>query len=242
MMAASSSAEYDYLVKVILVGDSGVGKSCLLKRYMGEEFDQEYVSTIGVDFEIKQVSMHGQRVHLQIWDTAGQERFRTITTSYYRSSDAILTVFDVTEENSFLNVEAWLQDVRQYARAEAEIILVGNKVDLEKKRVVDFASAKEYADENGLTYIETSAKTGANVDQAFQLVTSTVVSAKMGAEAKHEDDDDDTDDGKRHDGQETSSAGNGGGQAVRLSNNHNNNGSNNSNSRTPGRQRKSGCC
>lgn len=217
------TAEYDYLMKIIMVGDSGVGKSALLKAFMGEEFTKHYVSTIGVDFEIKQMTIHDKKVHLQIvsgtrpsvrlvripalgppapwpparpphsstahprshrcsrtqWDTAGQERFRTITTSYYRSSDAILLVLDVTDKNSFRNIDAWLEDVRAYARKGVDIMLVGNKVDLEAQRVIDFQEAKAFADENFLPYMETSAKTGFNVEKAFNLLALEALQAKM---------------------------------------------------------------
>jgi Ras-related protein Rab-1A len=178
-LAGYPNADYDYLLKIIMVGDSGVGKSALLKSFMGEEFTKHYVSTIGVDFEIKQVIMNDKKVHLQIWDTAGQERFRTITTSYYRSSDAILLVFDVTDANSFKNIQAWLEDVRQYARKDVDIMLVGNKVDLEKERKVEFKSAKEFADDNFIPYMETSAKTSFNVNQAFNTVALAALQEKM---------------------------------------------------------------
>jgi len=182
-MSATAStfpnADYDYLLKIIMVGDSGVGKSALLKSFMGEEFTKHYVSTIGVDFEIKQVIMNEKKVHLQIWDTAGQERFRTITTSYYRSSDAILLVFDVTDVNSFKNIHAWLEDVRQYARKDVDIMLIGNKVDLEKERKVEFKAAKDFADDNFIPYMETSAKTNFNVNQAFNTVALAALQEKM---------------------------------------------------------------
>jgi small GTP-binding protein len=177
--ATFPNADYDYLLKIIMVGDSGVGKSALLKSFMGEEFTKHYVSTIGVDFEIKQVVMNDKKVHMQIWDTAGQERFRTITTSYYRSSDAILLVFDVTDPNSFKNIHAWLEDVRQYARKDVDIMLVGNKVDLEKDRKVEFKTAKDFAEDNFIPYMETSAKTNFNVNQAFNSVAMAALQEKM---------------------------------------------------------------
>lgn len=173
------NAEYDYLMKIIMVGDSGVGKSALLKAFMGEDFTKHYVSTIGVDFEIKQLMMDGKRVHLQIWDTAGQERFRTITTSYYRSSDAILLAFDATDKGSFRNVDAWLEDVRAYARKGVDILLVGNKVDLEGQRAVDYEEAVAYAEENALPFLETSAKTGFNVEKAFSSLAGAALKTKV---------------------------------------------------------------
>lgn len=169
----------DIVLKVILVGDSGVGKSCLLKTFMGDPFKGVYTSTIGVDFEIKPIQIDGKTVNLQIWDTAGQERFRTITTSYYRSADAILLVFDLTDEKTFQNLEAWMEDVRLYAQRHVEIMLLGNKVDLNDDRVVEYRDAKAYADKNNFQYFETSAKTKINVDKAFTKLTQTVYATKL---------------------------------------------------------------
>jgi len=149
----------DMVLKLILVGDSGVGKSCLLKAFMGDPFKGVYTSTIGVDFEIKPMVVNGKTVNLQIWDTAGQERFRTITTSYYRSADAIMLVFDLCDEKTFTNLEAWMEDVRLYSQKGVEIILIGNKCDLNEERTVEYKDAKAYADKNQFTYFETSAKT-----------------------------------------------------------------------------------
>lgn len=172
-------SDYDFLLKIIFVGDSGVGKSALLKSFMGEEFTKHYVSTIGVDFEIKQTVMNNKKVHLQIWDTAGQERFRTITTSYYRSSDAILLVFDVSDANSFKNLATWLDNAREYARKDVAMMLIGNKADLQSERAVDYKTAKQFADDNFLPYLETSAKTVTNVEQAFNTVSITALQQKM---------------------------------------------------------------
>jgi len=185
--------EVEMILKIIMVGDSGVGKSCLLKSFMGEEveFDRSFPSTIGVDFEIKPISLtipgtnntngstQNKMINLQIWDTAGQERFRTITTSYYRSSDAIMLVFDVSDETSFRNLGAWLQDVRLYARDKVSIMLLANKADLVDKRVIDFKAAKEFADANNLMYMETSAKADINVDKSFNKLATVAYQQKQ---------------------------------------------------------------
>jgi Ras-related protein Rab-1A len=131
-----------------------------------------------VDFEIKQVVADGNTVNLQIWDTAGQERFRTITTSYYRSSDAILLVFDVSDSNTFKNLDSWLEDIRLYARENVDIMLIGNKVDLESSRATEFQEAKEFAERNNMLYVETSAKNHVNVDQAFTQITIAACATK----------------------------------------------------------------
>jgi len=189
----SFNPEVEMILKIIMVGDSGVGKSCLLKSFMGEEveFDRSFPSTIGVDFEIKPISLtipgtnttngptQNKMINLQIWDTAGQERFRTITTSYYRSSDAIMLVFDVSDETSFRNLSAWLQDVRLYARDKVSIMLLANKADLVDKRVIDFKAAKEFADANNLMYMETSAKADINVDKSFNKLATVAYQQKQ---------------------------------------------------------------
>lgn len=169
----------DMVLKVILIGDSGVGKSCLLKSFMGDPFKGVYTSTIGVDFEIKPIQIDGKTVNLQIWDTAGQERFRTITTSYYRSADAILLVFDLADERTFQNLDAWLEDVRLYASRSVEICLIGNKVDLQEERMIDFKDAKAYADKHNFQYFETSAKSKVNVEKAFTKLTHAVYTNKL---------------------------------------------------------------
>ncbi len=148
---------------------------------MGKEFTEGYISTIGVDFEMKTTTIHDKKVNLQIWDTAGQERFRTITTSYYRNSDAILIVFDIADATTFRNVQAWLDDVRSYARKDVEILLVGNKVDLYQDRKVSFEAAKKFADSHNMNYIETSAKTHFNVTKAYESVATDACTRKLTA-------------------------------------------------------------
>ncbi|KAL4400880.1 GTP-binding protein [Malassezia pachydermatis] len=158
---------YDLLVKLLLIGDSGVGKSCLLLRFCDDAWTPSFITTIGIDFKIRTIEVDGKRIKLQIWDTAGQERFRTITTAYYRGSMGILLVFDVTDEKSFQNIRNWYQDVQQHASEGACKILVGNKCDWEEKRVVTTEQGQELANELGMQYIETSAKANTNVDEAF---------------------------------------------------------------------------
>lgn len=159
--------EYDYLFKLLLIGDSGVGKSCLLLRFADDTYNESYISTIGVDFKIRTIELDGKTVKLQIWDTAGQERFRTITSSYYRGAHGIIIVYDVTDQESFNNVKTWLHEIDRYANENVNKLLVGNKNDLTTKKVVDTATAKEFADSLGIQFLETSAKTSENVEQAF---------------------------------------------------------------------------
>ncbi|GAA5939606.1 Rab family GTPase YPT1 [Sporobolomyces koalae] len=159
--------EYDLLFKLLLIGDSGVGKSCLLLRFADDTYTESYISTIGVDFKIRTIELEGKTVKLQIWDTAGQERFRTITSSYYRGAHGIIVVYDVTDADTFSNVKQWLQEIDRYACEGVNKLLVGNKSDLTSKKVVEYNVAKEFADQIGVSILETSAKNATNVEQAF---------------------------------------------------------------------------
>ncbi|KAI3870794.1 hypothetical protein C5167_013419 [Papaver somniferum] len=173
------SNEYDYLFKLLLIGDSSVGKSCLLLRFADDSYVDSYISTIGVDFKIRTVELDGKTVKLQIWDTAGQERFRTITSSYYRGAHGIIIVYDVTDMESFNNVKQWLNEIDRYANDSVCKLLVGNKSDLVDKKVVDTETAKAFADSLGIPFLETSAKEGSNVEQAF-LTMAAEIKKKMG--------------------------------------------------------------
>ncbi|KAK2992909.1 hypothetical protein RJ640_024063 [Escallonia rubra] len=186
-------ADYDYLIKLLLIGDSGnfvvmfcfmeasdllinnnyhliagVGKSCLLLRFSDDSFTTSFITTIGIDFKIRTIELDGKRIKLQIWDTAGQERFRTITTAYYRGAMGILLVYDVTDESSFNNIRNWIRNIEQHASDNVNKILVGNKADMdESKRAVPTSRGQALADEYGIKFFETSAKTNFNVEQVF---------------------------------------------------------------------------
>ncbi|KAL2096543.1 hypothetical protein ACEWY4_008691 [Coilia grayii] len=164
----------DYLFKLLLIGDSGVGKSCLLLRFADDTYTESYISTIGVDFKIRTIEMDGKTVKLQIWDTAGQERFRTITSSYYRGAHGIIIVYDVTDQESFNNVKQWLEEIDRYACENVSKLLVGNKSDLASRKVVDFTTAKEFATSLNIHILETSAKNASNVEKAFLTMASEI--------------------------------------------------------------------
>ncbi|KAH0979258.1 hypothetical protein GBA52_006435 [Prunus armeniaca] len=166
--------EYDYLFKLLLIGDSGVGKSCLLLRFADDSYLDSYISTIGVDFKIRTVEQDGKTIKLQIWDTAGQERFRTITSSYYRGAHGIIIVYDVTDQESFNNVKQWLNEIDRYASENVNKLLVGNKADLTANKVVSYETAKAFADEIGIPFMETSAKNATNVEQAFMAMAAEI--------------------------------------------------------------------
>ncbi|CDS09371.1 GTP-binding protein ypt1 [Lichtheimia hyalospora FSU 10163] len=174
------NSEYDYLFKLLLIGDSGVGKSCLLLRFADDTYTESYISTIGVDFKIRTIELEGKTVKLQIWDTAGQERFRTITSSYYRGAHGIIVVYDVTDQDSFNNVKQWMQEIERYAAEGVSKLLVGNKSDMVDKKVVETDQAKELADSLSIPFLETSAKDSSNVEQAF-LTMAKQIKDKVGS-------------------------------------------------------------
>jgi len=168
------SNDYDYLFKLLLIGDSGVGKSCLLLRFAEDSYTESYLSTIGVDFKIRTIDVDGKTIKLQIWDTAGQERFRTITAAYYRGAHGIVVVYDVTDSESFENVRMWLKEIERYAADYVEKLLIGNKSDLIAKKVVEYSIAKEFADSLNIPFLETSAKDSTNVDEMFYTMTKLI--------------------------------------------------------------------
>ncbi|XP_025082113.1 ras-related protein Rab-37-like isoform X3 [Pomacea canaliculata] len=157
--------------KVMLIGDSGVGKTCLLVRFKDGTFlSGSFISTVGIDFRNKVVEVDGAKVKLQIWDTAGQERFRSITHAYYRDAHALLLLYDVTNKTSFDNIRAWLAEINEYAQEDVVIMLLGNKCDASSERVIRKEEGERLAREYGVAFMETSAKTGVNVDLAFMAV------------------------------------------------------------------------
>ncbi|XP_037742014.1 ras-related protein Rab-8A isoform X2 [Chelonia mydas] len=127
---------YDYLFKLLLIGDSGVGKTCALFRFSEDAFNATFISTIGIDFKIRTIELDGKRIKLQIWDTAGQERFRTITTAYYRGAMGIMLVYDITNEKSFENIRNWVRNIEEHASPDVEKMILGNKCDVNDKRQV----------------------------------------------------------------------------------------------------------
>ncbi|XP_017195871.1 ras-related protein Rab-26 isoform X1 [Oryctolagus cuniculus] len=169
---------YDVAFKVMLVGDSGVGKTCLLVRFKDGAFlAGSFISTVGIDFRNKALDVDGTKVKLQIWDTAGQERFRSVTHAYYRDAHALLLLYDITNKASFNNIQAWLAEIREHAQHDVVLMLLANKVDSAHERVVKREDGEKLAkatarclQEYGLPFMETSAKTGLNVDLAFRAI------------------------------------------------------------------------
>ncbi|KAJ0060285.1 hypothetical protein NL108_007789 [Boleophthalmus pectinirostris] len=167
----SNSGEfYDISFKVMLVGDSGVGKTCLLVRFKDGAFlAGSFISTVGIDFRNKVLTIDAVKVKLQIWDTAGQERFRSVTHAYYRDAHALLLLYDVTNKRSFDNIRAWLTEIHEYAQQDVVVMLLGNKAD-SSHRAVKREEGERLAKEFGVPFMETSAKSGLNVELAFTAV------------------------------------------------------------------------
>jgi len=166
--------DYDYLFKIVLIGDSGVGKSNILSRFTRNEFSVESKSTIGVEFATRSIEIEKKVVKAQIWDTAGQERYRAITSAYYRGAVGALLVYDVTKKETFADVEKWLAELRDHADSKIVIMLTGNKCDLQHLRSVTTQDAEIYAAKEDLLFLETSALNSVNIDAAFQKVLSVI--------------------------------------------------------------------
>ena len=167
---------YDQLVKLLLIGDSGTGKSSILLRFADDSFTESFLATIGVDFKIRTIDFGGKIVKLQIWDTAGEERFRTITSSYYRGAHGIFVVYDTSDENTYRSVPQWLEEIKKYAREDVSVMLMGAKCDLATTKKVNFSKAKEFANSKGILFAELSAKYSINIDQAFYEMVSDIQS------------------------------------------------------------------
>ena len=162
--------EYSYLFKMVLIGDSGVGKSNILSRFTRNHFSLDSKSTIGVEFATRTLHVESKIIKAQIWDTAGQERYRAITSAYYRGALGAVLVYDVSKPTTFENISRWLKELRDHADANIRIMLVGNKTDLKHLRAVATEDAQSFAEAEGLSYIETSALEATNVEEAFQLI------------------------------------------------------------------------
>lgn len=167
--------DFSFVFKVVLIGDSGVGKTNLLSRFTRNEFNHDSRTTIGVEFSTRTLTVDGRPVKAQIWDTAGLERYRAITSAYYRGAVGALLVYDITKHQTYDSVERWLKELYDHADASIMVMLVGNKCDLsESSREVPAEEAKMYADNNGLLFLETSALDSTNVEVAFETILKDV--------------------------------------------------------------------
>jgi small GTP-binding protein len=174
-MKKTKMQNYDYLFKLLIIGDSGVGKTCLLSSYTEENFDNSnYLTTIGIDLSVKLLTCLDRFIKLQIWDTAGQERFRTITNNYYHGADGVIIVYDVTERNTFENVKMWLKTINEKAKQDVYKILIGNKID-KSDRVIEYDEGLRLARENNMSFYETSSKYVKNISFIFNSVAENLL-------------------------------------------------------------------
>jgi len=160
----------NYYFKTVVIGDVGVGKTNLLSRFAKDEFSNSSKATVGCDYSTKQIQHDGQTIEAQVWDTAGQERYKAVTTAYYRGVMGALIVYDITKRESFENCEKWLRELRTHTDQTVVAMLVGNKCDLRHQQHVDVEDAKDFAEDNNLAFIETSARDSTNVDLAFETI------------------------------------------------------------------------
>jgi Ras-related protein Rab-1A len=172
-----SEQDYEFIFKVLLIGNSNVGKSSLFLKFVDDIWNDTFVPTIGVDFKIKTFEIDSSKIKMQIWDTAGQERFKNIIASYYRGAHGILLLYDVTDKDSFKNLSNWLIEIEKNSSKNVIKVLIGNKTDLEDKRVISQNQGKDFADTYGLKFIETSVKKNINVKEAFETLGRELMAA-----------------------------------------------------------------
>ena len=182
--------EADIIIKLLLLGDSSVGKTSILTNYNEDKFEQDAIGTIGVAYVYKIISYKNMKIKLQIWDTSGEERFRTITKNFYRNADGLFLVFDLTRESTFNNVKNWLSDINEYNN-EIKKLLIGNKLDLIDERAISTEKATNFANKNELQYLETSSKDGTNIQKSFETILDLIFKGKLEqeilAEFSHKD-------------------------------------------------------
>ena len=167
--------DYDYIFKIVLIGDTCVGKSCILVRFSDDVFVENYVTTIGVDFRFKTMIIKNKIAKIQIWDTAGQERYRSITTAYYRGAASIIICCDSTNKESFYNINNWIEEISKYTDKDVDKLVLMNKCDLVQERQIDKNEISKFEKESGLKIMEVSAKTGNGIDKAFEYIIGKLI-------------------------------------------------------------------
>lgn len=169
----------DIICKLVIIGDSGVGKTAVMRRFTDDEFSVSFIATIGIDFKIRSMEVREKFVKVQIWDTAGQEKFRSITTVYYRGAKGVIIAYDITNRRSFENISAWMTGFRRWSDSDAIGVLIGNKCDMEYDRVVSKQEGQKLAKKHNLFFSETSAKDSINVEQTFMKLINTIVDKEL---------------------------------------------------------------
>ena len=172
---AGEVRELHYFVKLLMLGDSGVGKSCLMTRFSDEKFPIDIVGTAGIDCKEKVITASGKNIKVQIWDTAGQERYSILTESYYKKAFGVVLVYDVTDPTSFASVDSWIKSIKEKGNAVVQVMLVGNKIDLAGQQKVSSSFAAKCAASYKIPFVEASAKAGTNVDEAFLKLTESIL-------------------------------------------------------------------
>ena len=175
MARSSIFMKYDFLFKIVVIGDSGVGKSCIMVRFTEDEFNESFISTIGIDFKVRTIEVNGTTIKLQIWDTAGQERFHTITSHYFRGAMGIMLVYDVCDISSFNNIKNWMRSIQKEEGFKGQIMILGNKCDREVDRRISKARGEVIANEYGVSFLETSAKGNINIDESFVAISKEIL-------------------------------------------------------------------
>ncbi|XP_054715076.1 ras-related protein Rab-43-like [Uloborus diversus] len=178
---------FDYLFKIVIIGDCGVGKTCVVQRFKSGTYVERHGNTIGVDFAMRTLTINKKRIKLQIWDTAGQERFRTITQSYYRSAHGVIMAYDITKRPSFLHLPQWVDEVRNYTESDVPLLLIGNKCDLESEREVPFEEALSLQAQTPelVAVLETSAREDTNIESAFSTLAAELMKRHVGGGVLH---------------------------------------------------------
>ena len=167
-------SDFDYALKIVMIGDSGVGKTTLLMRYCNSSFTFSHIATIGVDFKYKVIALNNKKAKVIFWDTAGQERFRTITSAYYRGANGTIVMFDLTNRESFKNVNQWCEDAAKYANKNTKLLLIGSKCDQESKRVISYDEGWNLASKYNIKYYEVSALNNVNVSESIESIVSEI--------------------------------------------------------------------
>ena len=183
-MSNEEEGDYDVLLKLVMIGDSGVGKTNILSRYLNNEFSLTSKATVGVEFGSTIVKKNGKLIKLQIWDTAGQERYKSITSAYYKGAKGAFVVYDITNKKTFKNIDKWIVELKANGNQDILVILIGNKLDLEKNREVNAEEVKKKAEELNAAYFETSALNGSNIAHAFDVIVGEMFN-KFGEEEKN---------------------------------------------------------